>query len=128
MEADIAAGKFIEHGEYRGNLYGTSVDGIRDFVHAGYQPLISPHYQVEHLCFEVATFQPPLRVEPFDHHIFFRHWKDHFKNYLRSDQGHCLKIDLRSNQDHVLKKIIIFCPKSPLFESNFLNVFLIRHF
>ena len=46
MEVDIAGGKFIEHGEYRGNLYGTSVDGIRDFVHAGYQPVISPHYQV----------------------------------------------------------------------------------
>ena len=46
METDIAAGKFIEHGEYRGNLYGTSVDGIRDFVQAGYQPIISPHYQV----------------------------------------------------------------------------------
>ena len=45
MEADIAAGKYIEHGEYRGNLYGTSVDGIRDFVQAGYQPIISPHYQ-----------------------------------------------------------------------------------
>ena len=46
MELDIAAGKFIEHGEYRGNVYGTSVDGIRDFVLAGYQPVISPHYQV----------------------------------------------------------------------------------
>jgi len=45
MEVDIAAGKFIEHGEYRGNLYGTSVDGIRDFVLAGFQPVISPHYQ-----------------------------------------------------------------------------------
>ena len=49
MEADIATGKFIEHGEYRGNLYGTSVDGIRDFVQAGYQPIISPHYQVNYL-------------------------------------------------------------------------------
>ena len=48
MEVDIAGGKFIEHGEYRGNLYGTSVDGIRDFVHAGYQPVISPHYQVRY--------------------------------------------------------------------------------
>ena len=43
---DIEAGKFIEHGEYRGNLYGTSVDGIRDFIQAGYQPIVSPHYQV----------------------------------------------------------------------------------
>ena len=46
MEADIAAGKFIEHGEYKANLYGTSVDGIRDFAQAGYQTVISPHYQV----------------------------------------------------------------------------------
>ena len=46
MQLDIEGGKFIEHGEYRGNLYGTSVDGIRDFIQAGYQPIISPHYQV----------------------------------------------------------------------------------
>jgi hypothetical protein len=30
-----------------------------------------------------------------------RHWKDHFKNDLRSDQDHHIKIDLRSDQDHV---------------------------
>ena len=47
MQIDIEAGKFIEHGEFRGNLYGTSVDGIRDFIHAGYQPVVSPHYQVK---------------------------------------------------------------------------------
>jgi hypothetical protein len=32
-----------------------------------------------------------------------RHWKDHFKNDLRSDQDHRLKIDLRSR----LKKMIL---------------------
>jgi hypothetical protein len=36
-----------------------------------------------------------------------RHWKDHFKNDLRSDQDHRLKIDLRSDQDHVFKKRMI---------------------
>ena len=46
MQLDIEAGKFIEHGEYRGNLYGTSTDGIRDLIIAGYQPAIAPHYQV----------------------------------------------------------------------------------
>ena len=46
MQIDIEAGKFIEHGEYRGNLYGTSVDGIRDFIQSGFQPIVSPHYQV----------------------------------------------------------------------------------
>jgi D-mannonate dehydratase len=28
-----------------------------------------------------------------------RHWKDHFKSDLRSDQDHRLKKDLRSDQD-----------------------------
>ena len=56
MEVDIAGGKFIEHGEYRGNLYGTSVDGIREFVHAGYQPVISPHYQVRLLLLMRSSY------------------------------------------------------------------------
>ena len=46
MQLDIEAGKFIEHGEFRGNLYGTSTDGIRDLITAGYQPVVAPHYQV----------------------------------------------------------------------------------
>lgn len=45
MQLDIETGKFLEHGEFRGNLYGTSVDGIRDLIGAGYQPILSPHYQ-----------------------------------------------------------------------------------
>jgi hypothetical protein len=65
-----------------------------------------------------------------------RHWKDHFKSDLRSDQDHRLTKDLRSDQDHRLTKDlrsdqdqffskndldlklrskIIFCLKSPLF-------------
>lgn len=46
MQMDIEAGKYIEHGEYRGNLYGTSVESIHDFIQAGYQPVVSPHFQV----------------------------------------------------------------------------------
>jgi len=45
MQQDIETGKFLEHGEFRGNLYGTSVDGIRELIGAGYQPILSPHYQ-----------------------------------------------------------------------------------
>ena len=48
MQLDIEAGKFIEHGEFRGNLYGTSTDGIRDLITAGYQTVIAPHYQVKY--------------------------------------------------------------------------------
>ena len=46
MQLDIEAGKFIEHGEFRGNLYGTSTDGIQDLITAGLQTVIAPHYQV----------------------------------------------------------------------------------
>lgn len=45
MQSDIEAGKFLEHGEFKGNLYGTSTDGIRELGSAGYQPILTPHYQ-----------------------------------------------------------------------------------
>uniref|UniRef100_A0ABD2WS83 MAGUK p55 subfamily member 7 n=1 Tax=Trichogramma kaykai TaxID=54128 RepID=A0ABD2WS83_9HYME len=45
MEADIGAGRFIEHGEYKGNLYGTSAESVTSLVEAGYLCLLSPHYQ-----------------------------------------------------------------------------------
>ncbi|XP_012279305.1 MAGUK p55 subfamily member 7 isoform X1 [Orussus abietinus] len=45
MEEDIDTGKFIEYGEYKGNLYGTSAEGVSSLVNAGYVCLLSPHYQ-----------------------------------------------------------------------------------
>ncbi|XP_020282141.1 MAGUK p55 subfamily member 7 isoform X4 [Pseudomyrmex gracilis] len=45
MEEDIEAGKFIEHGEYKGNLYGTSSESVSSLVNAGYVCLLNPHYQ-----------------------------------------------------------------------------------
>ena len=35
MERDSRAGKFLEHGEYEGNMYGTKVDTIRDVMRSG---------------------------------------------------------------------------------------------
>lgn len=35
MESDIRAGKYLEHGDYEGNLYGTKVDSIRDVMRSG---------------------------------------------------------------------------------------------
>jgi hypothetical protein len=45
----------------------------------------------------------PLRLElnGQDPLPICRHWKDHFKSDLRSDQDHRLKKDLRSDQDHI---------------------------
>ncbi|XP_068944802.1 protein PALS2 isoform X1 [Petaurus breviceps papuanus] len=35
MEADIKAGKYLEHGEYEGNLYGTRIDSILEVAQTG---------------------------------------------------------------------------------------------
>ncbi|XP_043923485.1 protein PALS2 isoform X2 [Protopterus annectens] len=35
MEADVKAGRYLEHGEYEGNLYGTKIDSIHEVVQTG---------------------------------------------------------------------------------------------
>ncbi|XP_075228988.1 protein PALS1-like isoform X1 [Lycorma delicatula] len=45
MEKDIAAGKFLEYGEYKGNFYGTSSESVQSLVNAGYVCILNPHYQ-----------------------------------------------------------------------------------
>ncbi|XP_041987679.1 MAGUK p55 subfamily member 7 isoform X1 [Aricia agestis] len=45
MEQDISDGKFIEHGEYKGNLYGTSAESVETIVNTGRVCVLSPHWQ-----------------------------------------------------------------------------------
>ncbi|XP_011702637.1 PREDICTED: MAGUK p55 subfamily member 7 isoform X4 [Wasmannia auropunctata] len=45
MKEDFEAGKFIEYGEYKGNLYGTNSESVSSLVNAGYVCLLNPHYQ-----------------------------------------------------------------------------------
>lgn len=45
MENDIEAGKFIEFGEYKGNLYGTSVESVTAIISSGKVCILNPHYQ-----------------------------------------------------------------------------------
>ncbi|KAH9363129.1 hypothetical protein HPB48_014089 [Haemaphysalis longicornis] len=45
MEEKIRQGRFVEHGEYRGNLYGTSLDTVRAIVDMGYICVLNPHPQ-----------------------------------------------------------------------------------
>lgn len=45
MEEDIEAGKFIEYGEYKGNLYGTSTESVKSIINSGCVCILNPHYQ-----------------------------------------------------------------------------------
>lgn len=45
MEEDIERGRFIEFGEYKGNLYGTSSDSVKAIVNTGHVCILNPHYQ-----------------------------------------------------------------------------------
>lgn len=45
FEADIAAGKFIEYGEYEKNLYGTSIDSVRQIINSSKICILNLHTQ-----------------------------------------------------------------------------------
>lgn len=62
MEAEIAEGKFIESGEYKGHLYGTAADSVKAIVNAGHVCVLSPHYQA------IKSLRTP-QLKPFIIHI-----------------------------------------------------------
>ncbi|CAO1330633.1 unnamed protein product [Diamesa serratosioi] len=62
MEADIAAGKFIEHGEFRGHLYGTAAEGVQSIMSAGGVCIMNPHYQA------IKALRTP-QLKPYVIHI-----------------------------------------------------------
>lgn len=46
METDIKAGRYLEHGEYDGNLYGTKIDSIHEVVNKGRTCILDVNPQV----------------------------------------------------------------------------------
>lgn len=46
MEADVKAGRFLEHGEYDGNLYGTKIESIHEVVGTGRTCILDVNPQV----------------------------------------------------------------------------------
>lgn len=46
MEADVKAGRFLEHGEYDGNLYGTKIESIHQVVATGRTCILDVNPQV----------------------------------------------------------------------------------
>lgn len=68
FETDLAAGKFIESGEYEKNLYGTGSDSVRHVINSGRICLLCLHTKVRNVnydahCFPLSWSQP-LRLGP----------------------------------------------------------------
>ncbi|XP_076681443.1 membrane palmitoylated protein 7-like protein metro isoform X5 [Andrena cerasifolii] len=64
MEEEIDAGKFIEYGEYKGNLYGTSSESVSSLINAGYVCLLNPHYQALKMLRTPQTKPYVIYVKP----------------------------------------------------------------
>lgn len=47
METDIKNGRYLEHGEYDGNLYGLKIDSIHEVVEAGRVCILDANPEVE---------------------------------------------------------------------------------
>lgn len=47
MERDIKESRYLEHGEYDGNLYGTKIDSIHEVVQAGRTCILDVNPQVK---------------------------------------------------------------------------------
>lgn len=47
METDIKNGRYLEHGEYDGNLYGIKIDSIHEVVEAGRVCILDANPQVQ---------------------------------------------------------------------------------
>ncbi|XP_023658338.1 MAGUK p55 subfamily member 6a isoform X2 [Paramormyrops kingsleyae] len=57
MEADIKAGRYLEHGEYDGNLYGTKMDSIHGVVSSGQTCILDVNPQALKVL-KTAEFMP----------------------------------------------------------------------
>ena len=54
----VANGKFVEHGEYDGHYYGTSLESIREIVESGKVGVVNLHCQVrKHALFARAIHE-----------------------------------------------------------------------
>ena len=45
----VSTGKFVEHGEYEGHFYGTSLDSIKQVIDSGKVCVVNLHCQVSNL-------------------------------------------------------------------------------
>lgn len=59
MECDIKNGRFLEHGEYDGNLYGTKINSIHEVIETGKICILDVNPQVEEACMRTPSFFIP---------------------------------------------------------------------
>lgn len=64
MEADIRAGRYLEHGEYEGNLYGTRIDSIRGVVASGKVCVLDVNPQVLFVSLSCLSGTPTHTLLP----------------------------------------------------------------
>lgn len=69
MEYDIAKGKYLEFGEFEGNLYGTKYDAIRHVIHSGQMCILDASSQAlkgiktpEFMPYVVFIAAPPVEI------------------------------------------------------------------
>lgn len=55
MERDIKESRYLEHGEYDGNLYGTKIDSIHEVVQAGRTCILDVNPQVSQPTFSTQS-------------------------------------------------------------------------
>lgn len=67
MDLWISQGRFIEYGEYKGNLYGTLIDSVKAVVTSGRVCVVNPHPQALRLLrtAEVKPFVVFVKPPPF---------------------------------------------------------------
>lgn len=62
MEVDVKAGRFLEHGEYDGNLYGTKIESIHEVVGTGRSCILDVNPQVRGGLERVSGVEGPSAV------------------------------------------------------------------
>lgn len=63
MECDIKSGRFLEHGEYDGNLYGTKINSIHEVMETSKICILDVNPQVGHLVSETLRTLLCIRDE-----------------------------------------------------------------
>ncbi|MGH0154142.1 UNVERIFIED_CONTAM: hypothetical protein FKN15_036191 [Acipenser sinensis] len=85
MEQDIKSGRYLEHGEYDGNLYGTKIDSIHEVIEAGKICTLDVNPQEAELK---GTVDESGRVQrAYGHYFDLTIVNDNLESSFRSLQG-----------------------------------------